>query len=93
MSRYTASVSEKGRMSRVHFSKRAGRTDGWKIDGYQVNIAASNWVMFKPHEKDLIMKMFEITLDDYIKKAKKSHRVMLKCLWKNIGCYKKGEKY
>ena len=61
--------------------------------GFERNIGASLWVSFKPHEKKLIMLMFELTLDDYIKKAKKSHRVKLICLWKNMGCYKKGENW
>lgn len=55
------------------------------------SIGLSLWVVFKPHEKELMMKLFEMSLDDQIERAKKSHRIKLRCLWKNLGCYKKGE--
>lgn len=59
---------------------------------WQQDIGFSLWVEFSPEEKNLIMKMFEISLDEKIKEAKKSHRIKLICFWKNKGCYKKGEK-
>jgi len=62
-----------------------------EIKGMEQNIACSMAMMFNPHEKELVVKCFELTLDEYIKKAKKSHRIILKCFWKNVGCYKKGE--
>ena len=71
------------------------KREKWKRENrfkWQQEIAFSLWVEFKPKEKKLIMKMFEISLDEHIKDAKKSHRIKLVCFWKNRGCYKKGEK-
>lgn len=58
---------------------------------WQQEIAYSLWIEFKPNEKELIMKLFEHSLDAHIKDAKKSHRIQLLCFWKNKGCYKKGK--
>lgn len=50
------------------------------------NIGASGWVAFRRKDRALIIKMFRWTLDDYLKRAKKSHWIKLECLWKNLGC-------
>ena len=67
----------------------------WKEENrfkWQQEIAFSYWIEFKPNERELILKLFEVSLDEHIKDAKKSHRIKLLCFWKNMGCYKKGEK-
>lgn len=71
------------------------KVNKWKKQNrfkWQQEIAFGLWIEFKSHEKKLIMKLFEISLDEHIKDAKKSHRIKLVCFWKNRGCYKKGEK-
>ena len=53
---------------------------------WEVDIGLSQACSFGPHEKKLIMHMFESSLDRVIKEAKKSHKIVLTCWWKNLGC-------
>lgn len=49
-------------------------------------IAMSKWVAFRRKDRKLIIKLFRCTLDDYLKRTKKSHWIKLECLWENLGC-------
>lgn len=73
-------------MIKKHCGEKANNENGW-----HASIGLSLEVEFKSHEKELMMKLFEVSLDEEIKRAKKSHRIRLVCLWKNIGCYEKFE--
>lgn len=53
---------------------------------WEREIAFSRWIMFRPRERKLMIKIFTLSLDYHIKKAKKSHWIKLECRWKNMGC-------
>ena len=40
-----------------------------KNNGWHESIGLSLWVIFKPHEKKLIMKLFEASLNEEIKRV------------------------
>lgn len=56
------------------------------IGKWRADIGLSLACEFGTGEKKLIMKLFESSIDHQIKEAKKSHRIVLVCWWKNIGC-------
>lgn len=58
-----------------------GEVGKWVID-----IGLSQGCEFGTHEKKLMKILFKSSLDNQIEQAKKSHRIVLMCVWKNLGC-------
>lgn len=76
-----ASMQEQEELRKKREKKRKKIHGKWGID-----IGLSQGCCFGTGEKEPIMKMFEISLDHQIREAKKTHRIVLMCVWKNLGC-------
>ena len=53
---------------------------------WRSHIGMSKCAIFGPHEKELMMKLFEADLDWEIEHAKKSHQIQVMAKWRNLGC-------
>ena len=50
------------------------------------HILLSRKAAFRPRDRELMIKGFELDLDYEISKAKKSHWIEVECKWRNLGC-------
>ena len=44
----------------------------------------SKYILFQPHEKKVVMLLFEMDIDHEIGKAKKTHWIQVKAQWRNL---------
>lgn len=64
----------------LHLNMKKKKNIKWKN-----HIAMAELLAFRPHEKKLVKKLFEMDLDYEISKAKKSHWIEVKTKWRNTG--------
>lgn len=53
---------------------------------WSYHILLSRKAAFRPRDRELMLKGFELDLDHEIEKAKKSHWIEIECRWRNLGC-------